>query len=327
MSGSNAILAALLSVPVFAALITRLRQIPISKLRTSLLFIVVIWLLLILADIVWLVAPQPLLKPLEPVNASSSDYGQSSNNMPQKSMVNVNIMKEWSLFGSFELEAVEAVSAQPDDVDLEAKETRLSLKLLGIMQSSDPSRGHAIIQHQSKSELYAVGDPIPVSRGVTLSKVLSDRVIIDNAGNFESIFLWDEANQKVLRPSAKKAAKPQKAKDKIDHRGNAELTKIASQYKQKLLADPMSMADVMRFSPSKDSNGDLQGYKVSPGRDRKNFKAFGLKSGDIITAVNGIELNTQSNAMKVYQDLTSASEASFDILRRGESLNLSISLE
>ncbi|MCK5880711.1 MAG: type II secretion system protein GspC [Sinobacterium sp.] len=331
MSSSNAIWATLISVPLFAALLERLRQIPMSKLRTGLLLAIVVWFLLILADIVWMVVPQVELRPLEPVGMVTTTNSKSGQSSSRQVTVNVNTMKQWMLFGSFQEEAVETVAAMPSDVDLDAKETRLSLQLLGIMQSSNPNRGHAIIKYQSTSELYAVGDAIPISRGVTLSKVLAERVIIDNNGSFESLFLWDESAQKVVRPgpktSAVKKPKSNNNAQRLDKRHDANLTKLASGYKQKLLNDPMSMADVMRISPSKNADGGLQGYRISPGRDRKNFKAFGLKSGDIITAVNGIELNDQANAMRVYQDLSSATEASFDILRGGDAINLMISLE
>ncbi len=332
MSGSNAILTQLMSVPLLALLVERLRQIPTAKLRASLLIVIVFWLLLIVAEIIWVAAPIPHLRPLKPINNSAVVTKTEANvSSASQTVININKMKEWMLFGAFAAVPLDPIAAEPTDLDLEAKETRLSLKLLGIMQSSDPKRGHAIIQYQSQSELYAVGDPIPISRGVTLSKVLADRVIIDNAGNFESIFLWDEETQKVLRPKSQtakvKKTAGKKALKSIDHRNNAKLTKIASDYKQKLLSDPMSMADVMRISPSKSSDGSIQGYRVSPGRDRANFKSFGLKSGDVITAVNGIDLSNQANAMKVYQDLSSATEASFDLLRRGEPINLIISLE
>lgn len=330
MSSTNAIWTTLMSMPLFAALLERLRQIPISRARVSLLVLIIIWLLVILSDMVWMLVPKPELRPLEPINSapmlvkSQSDSGSNSF-----TMIDVNTMKSWNLFGALDAELIDSVVGVPDEADLDAKETRLSLKLLGVMQSSNASRGHAIIQHQSQSELYTVGDAIPVSRGVSLSKVLVDRVIIDNAGNFESLFLWDEEGQRVIKPQpvAKPTKKIKGRSSLMDKRSDAKLTKIASGYKQRLINDPMSMAEVMRFSPAKNADGSMQGYRVSPGRDRANFKAFGLKSGDIITAVNGVELSDQANAMRVYQDLSSATEASFDILRQGEAVNLIVSLE
>jgi len=333
LSNTSSLMSTLTSLPGISQAVQAMAAVPAAKYRAVVLVLCIVYLLSLAADIVWKAVPSPESKPLAFENkAGSSRSNSQSSAQATQTYVDIKSMQSWQLFGNA-IETPEPVAAiVQDDVDLDAKETRLSLKLMGVMQSDNPNRGHAIIEHQNKSELYAVGDPIPVSRGVSLSKVLIDRVIIDNNGSFESLFLWDEESQSVKRPTTKSTTSTKqntqaKKTRKLDYRNNRELTSIAAGYKKKLLSDPMSLTNVIRFSPAKDGNGESIGFRISPGKDRQQFKAFGLKSGDVVQAVNGVSLTDPANAMQVYQDMQSASEASFDILRGSENISLIVNLE
>ena len=53
---------------------------------------------------------------------------------------------------------------------------------------------------------------------------------------------------------------------------------------------------------------------------REQFEELGFKANDIVTAVNGIELTDPGKAIKLYEVMRSADEASFEVLRNGESV-------
>lgn len=63
--------------------------------------------------------------------------------------------------------------------------------------------------------------------------------------------------------------------------------------------------------------GQIVGYRVAPGPDRAAFDTFGFQQGDIVTAVNGLALSDASNSIKLYQMMKEATEATFDIRKRG----------
>jgi len=65
---------------------------------------------------------------------------------------------------------------------------------------------------------------------------------------------------------------------------------------------------------------------VTPGSNAQQFKAFGFKAGDIVTAVNGLSLSDTTNTMRLYQLMRDATEASFDIDRGGTPVSISVSL-
>jgi general secretion pathway protein C len=310
--------------------------IPAQTYRNAILALATLWLLWLLADLFWLLMPAPAASNMAAISSSTNSSARKNvaNNNNQQT-VDLAKIQGWHLFGETNKaeEASETFSAAGDDVDENAEETRLSLTLVGLIEAKDPAMGYAIIEYQSKSDLYKVGQTLPAGNSVTLSKVLSDRAIIDNRGKYEAIFLYDEKGNRIQAPARnnRKAVKaePADSNDKrvIDQRGNRRLSKMAADYRQQLINDPMSLAEVIKISPASDSDGKLMGYRVRPGKHRQQFKDFGLKPGDIVTSVNGVALTDPSNAMSLYQDMQNTTEASIEVLRGDETISLMIGIE
>ena len=303
----------------------------LDRLRHGLVLLLAVWLLSLAADVFWRLMPEPASPAISPAMlAPVQRRAQTATPAAPAETVDVQRMQGWHLFGQQAAEPQAQPDEQPvaSEVDLNARETRLQLKLLGVMQSSDSSDGYAIIEHASTAELYRVGDALPAGRSVKLARVLADRVIIDNRGSMESLLLYDEqagGSSAAVVPAARPAS-PAAAAQVLDKRNNQQLTQMASNYREQLMQNPMSLADVIKVSIAKDSSGNVIGYSIRPGRDREQFAAFGLQSGDIVTSVNGIPLDDPARAMELYGQLRTATEASFSIRRGSEDLNVIVGL-
>ena len=88
------------------------------------------------------------------------------------------------------------------------------------------------------------------------------------------------------------------------------------QYKEALMTDPQSLMSLIRAEPFR-KNGKLQGYRIRPGKDRQLLRKFGLRSGDVVTAVNGVPMDNPLKALELMRDLGSATSLTVDIERRG----------
>ena len=77
------------------------------------------------------------------------------------------------------------------------------------------------------------------------------------------------------------------------------------------------LADVIRPTPYF-VNGQQQGYRVYPGRDRQQFAALGLRPGDLIKDIDGQSLTDPTQAMKIFQTLDSADQVSVTVERNGQ---------
>lgn len=300
------------------------------RVQQGLYALAAIWLVFTVASLIWSLLPQPaspataavIINPLSGPAAA----GVRAN-------VDVEELAGWNLFGTAATQA--PVIAEPEEVaptadelagiEKNAKETRLNLTLRGIVSSSDAGSALAIIESKKAQEQYGVGDELPLSGKVTVAKILSDRVVLDNGGRYELLLLFDTDNAITGNVPAATPTKSAAIGKRMDKRGNRDVTQMAESYRRKLYSNPQSLAQVVKISAVRDG-GMLRGYKVSAGRDREQFAALGFQPNDIVTGVNGIELTDPSKAMELYRVMRSASEASFSVLRGDEEVTLVVGL-
>ncbi len=73
-------------------------------------------------------------------------------------------------------------------------------------------------------------------------------------------------------------------------------------------------------------NNKNQGYRIFSIRPKSIYTKIGLKNGDVIQRVNGIELASPEKAYSLFQQLKDEPKVSLDILRRGQKSTLDISI-
>ena len=88
---------------------------------------------------------------------------------------------------------------------------------------------------------------------------------------------------------------------------------------------PASFTDFISVSPVT-SNGQLQGYRLQPGKNPALFKSAGLKAGDIITEINGLNVTDPQQATEALGELRSSEALQLTVLRKDEYLTLYLDL-
>jgi len=84
-----------------------------------------------------------------------------------------------------------------------------------------------------------------------------------------------------------------------------------------------SFTDVLRPQPYM-PNGELKGYRVYPGRDRRRFAALGLRPGDLVTDINGQPLNDLQSAAEVFKNMGDSTQLTVTIERNGSPMALTL---
>jgi general secretion pathway protein C len=285
-----------------------------------LLLLALLWLLAALARLVWLLVPagEAALPLAAPVNAAPG------GGAARTAAVDIETMAGWHLFGEAGAEPSVSKPAATG-IEAQAQASALNLRLQGVMSATDPALARALILAEGRQQQFAIGDALPAGGRVTLAKVLPDRAIIDNNGRYETLWLYDPAAARPLATTAftASAAEPSGS---VDLRGDAEVTAMAQNYRQQLIEDPASLAEVIQVTVARE-NGRLIGYQVSPGRDAARFQRFGFRPGDVVTAINGIDLADPQRALELYQLIGSATDATFSVRRGSEELTLMVSLQ
>ncbi|MDG2273821.1 MAG: type II secretion system protein GspC [Halioglobus sp.] len=300
------------------------------QIRQIILLLVVVWMLLSLSRLIWALVPPAESTDIVPTNVINPLSAASSRAVVAP--VDIDRMVAWHLFGEAGATAQEVIEASieveadsREGIEEGARETRLQLKLRGIVASTEDGLGYAIIEKANQQAIYVVEDKLPVQGNVVLAKVMPRQVVLDNGGTYELLVLFEESTLGTPEPSIAKIKVPA-ASDEIDKRGDNEATKLAQSYRQRLYQNPQSLAEVVNVSAVRE-NGALRGYRLSPGKDREQFAQLGFKVGDLVTSVNGITLDNPTNTMVLFNNMRSAQEAVFELERGGEALTLSVNLD
>jgi general secretion pathway protein C len=183
-------------------------------------------------------------------------------------------------------------------------DTRLNLSLKGTIASTEEKSAVAIISDaRNEEKIYLLKDT--VAPGTTLHAIYQDRVVLNRGGALEVLRLPKEFPQGggPIRRDTTLASRtavndsPQSIQDVVTEN----VTKLA---------------DVIRPTPYYVS-GQMQGYRVYPGRDRKQFAALGLRPGDLIKDIDGAALTNPQQATEIFQGLGEKDQVSVTVERNG----------
>jgi general secretion pathway protein C len=258
-------------------------------------FVLVVLIAWLIARIVWLLIPGP--SPGDAIDAAPMQAGGRTESRGQP---DVQAIAGAHIFGEASREAAPPPAADHDNL----AETRLSLSLKGTITANDDDLSIAIIADTANEEkVYAIRDT--VVPGTTLHAVYADRVILNHGGALEALKLpkdFPQSAQQVRRVATPPVSRAADANPSIQEVVSENVTKLA---------------DVIRPTPYFVA-GQQQGYRVYPGRDRKQFAALGLRPGDLIKDIDGAALTDPQQAMEIFQSLGSADQVSVTVERNGQ---------
>jgi general secretion pathway protein C len=262
--------------------------------------ILVILIAYYIARVVWLVYPASDEVLWMPPDITPSGPATATGNASQ----NYTAIAEAHIFGVADGK-VETIVQESED----APDTRLNLTLRAAISASDNDVAHAIIADDSGQEkVYFVSDPVP--GGATLHRVQIDRVILNRGGVLEALRLPREFEGSKARSQSRRTA-PSAPNPPP---GNLQ---------QLINANAATLSQIIRPQPFM-PNGQFKGYRVFPGRNRRQFIALGLRPGDLVTKVNGVELNDPAQGMEVFSTLGTSNQMSVTVERGGRPQELTI---
>lgn len=239
--------------------------------------------------------------------------------------VDLDGLKSLSLFGKADTSKPKEQPVQ--EVITDAPKTSLSIVLTGIVASSAEQKGLAIIESGGSQETYELGEKIK-GTSASLKEVYADRVIITNAGRYETLMLdgVPYTNSPSVPASNSRRDDPRDEEvRRIDMRDNENVGEELSTSRDELLADPSKITDYIAISPV--TRGDeLAGYRLQPGRDPALFKQAGLKPGDLAKSINGYDLTVSTQALELMGQLSELTEISVMVEREGQLVEIMFSL-
>ena len=203
------------------------------------------------------------------------------------------------------------------------KETDLKLKLWGTV-AGEGRRAYAVIEDTKTKEqsLYRTGDSI---QNATLKMILRQKVVLSVNGQDEILGMEEPGSVK------RGGARPQLARQdttppKLPVSSYPRQLTLNSDQIESALENVDQLMEQARISPHIEE-GRPAGISITGIKPNTVFRKMRLRNGDIITGVNGAPIESVEDAMKVFGDLSSASEIQLEIKRRGRTRTLNYKIE
>lgn len=271
-----------------------------------------LWLLWLVVHLLWTLLPGEDPSATGPVRVAPADAVAPSS--PSVS--------RWHLFGH---------ASAPALLQRQAPATTLSLNLRGTLAERDPRTGIAVIADAGGSErAWRVGDEI--APGVRLDEVHADHVVLMHDGAAETLTLPRDAPTTAVAPLPTAAASasrgggvnaalplsvtpPQMAHGAVDWQKAMDT----------LRADPAELARKMQFAPIME-NGRISGVRLSAGDNPALLGQLGLRPSDIVTAVNGVPVDSVARGQQVLDSLKGATSVRVTVTRDGKPTEITLSL-
>lgn len=231
------------------------------------------------------------------------------------SLVDYRVITERNIFCSLpeekneETEIAEVVDKSP-----------LNARLIGTV-TGPPDRSLALIEDRGKrkTDFYQIGDNLMGQ--ATILAIERNRVVISRGGAQESLMIYEEEIPETT-PSTVRREPGGRGEDDTNvaveirqvTEDSYEIDRFSFEEATKNLGNLMTQARVVPHFVE----GKISGYKIFAIKPGSVYTEIGLKNGDIINNINGIEIDSPEKALQLLAQLKSENDFQIDLVRNGQ---------
>lgn len=196
--------------------------------------------------------------------------------------------------------------------------TRADLKLLGTVSAEDGSL--ALIEAGRAIDLYRLGDEVP--GGGTLKEITRNLVMIQNRdGSMDVLSLYETEPTKSPAPPA--ATTEENGQIKPVGENQWVVDRRIAENARNNIGELLKSA---RMEPNL-VNGNTEGFVVKMIQPGSLLADLGIRKGDVIMEVNGVELASPEKALQIFQQLREARHISIGLQRNGAPMNFDYEID
>lgn len=206
----------------------------------------------------------------------------------------------------------------------EAVKTSLSIKVLGVMMIGDgkDARSSTSIESGGKTDAYGVGQEMVIASNAKLVQIKPERIEFVNGGRLEYAELDMGLGESIFGPPKTTVAsitETEKAVPAAKEGGVAKVAdnKFAIEQKEidNALANPELLYTEIRAVPNFE-NGKVSGMKVLSIKPGSIFSKLGIKRGDILQQINGLDLDVKQG-FQIFSQLKDQKNFNMNVQRDG----------
>ena len=214
----------------------------------------------------------------------------------------------------FKTQQAQGAVTQQSQFDLEdMEETKLQLKLWGTV-TGNTRQSYAVIEDTQKREqnLYRVGDSV---QDATVKAILRAKVVLSVNGQDE-VLAMEEMQEGGPSRSIASRGRPPAASGPT----RAQRVSLRRNMIDQAIQDVGKLATEIRIQPSEN------GLALSNIKPNSIFRRMGLRNGDVLRSVDGQQIRSVDDALRLYESLKSSDNVTVELQRRGRNRTINYNI-
>lgn len=206
----------------------------------------------------------------------------------------------------------------------------IGVDLMGILVSSRPEWSLAMVRVQGEMKMVRVGSLV-LDRAEVVE--IASRYLILRMGDKQKVVkLWAEKTTASPRPGVAGPPRPMESAVAPPPPPGSDFSRgvkkvgpyefhIERAMLEENLQDLTKLGMQARIIPNY-VDGRYQGFRLVGIRPDSLYRAIGLESGDLVTRVNGQDIDTPNKAIQLFEELRNSPTIVLDLERRGQKVTL-----
>ncbi|OQX72735.1 MAG: hypothetical protein B6D59_07645 [Campylobacteraceae bacterium 4484_4] len=205
--------------------------------------------------------------------------------------------------------------AKPASIQqIKASERITDIKLKGTYIEGE--KGFVVIEESSGVVFVNKGENY---KGYRLKEVYEDRAIFEKGGKNYEVLLKEE-----MRPSSQTGGGA--TSSAVSGGASAGSVRVARDELNDYIRHPNKIWKNIRIQEIR-KHGRIEGFRVNYVKKNSVFDRFGLKSGDIITAIDGNEIHSLGEVMRYYNDAANLEALTLTVKRGNEIVDIDFTVD
>ncbi len=241
----------------------------------------------------------------------------SSKGKPPPSPENYRAIVDRNLFHTKEKPAEKPKSAKPVLTE-QLKPTTLQVKLWGTV-TSGADASYAIIEDKNKKDqnLYRIGDTI---QNATVKEIFREKVVLNVQGKDEVLQI------EKLESRGASVSRPRPRKQGVARPPSVRRIRLKRSQLEKALKSEEDISKQAKVRPHF-TDGRQDGIILTGIKPNSVYRRLGLRNGDILLGIDEADIQTAEDVSAIYQRLSSSSELTLKIKRRGRLTTMNYTIE
>ncbi len=195
----------------------------------------------------------------------------------------------------------------------------------------------SIIQKDAAENVALIKEETGTVRAVKVGHVIMDKYkVISVSAQYIEVITRDSNQHLIYQDKfasnigSKKSSGPNLVNNDVFREEGFERSKdkivMTGMYRDKLVQQDLAKVLMQATAEPHMENGSIAGFKMSQIDEGSIFQKAGIKDGDVITGINGSELNSVAGSITLLKSLKEADTMEFEIKRDGIPMKFTISV-